>query len=70
MTITREALEKRKQSLMADMNAIGGALQDCDYWLKQLDYEEKGIPIEDLMPGAVVEEVVAREDMTDEEPSE
>lgn len=63
MTITREDIEGRKKSIMADMNAMAGALQDCDYWLKQLDYEEKGIPIEDLMPGAVVEEVVAREDM-------
>jgi hypothetical protein len=42
---------------MADLNAIGGALQDCDYWLGKLD---DGIPIEDLIPGAVVEEVVEK----------
>ena len=57
MSITRKDIEERKASLMADLNAIGGALQDCDYWLGKLD-EDNGIAIEDVIPGAVVEEVV------------
>lgn len=53
--ITRQMIEKRKAELMADLNAISGALQDCDYWLAKLD---EGYDIDDLIPGAVVEEVV------------
>ncbi len=34
--ITKEAILIRKQALQADLNAIAGALQDCDYWLAQL----------------------------------
>jgi hypothetical protein len=26
---------------MADVNAFNGAIQDCQYWLAQLDAEEK-----------------------------
>jgi len=51
MDITREALEARKQDLLnggqmiaqrieqlkADLQATTGAIQDCDYWLEQLD---------------------------------
>jgi hypothetical protein len=63
MAINREAIEERKSGLMAELHAIGGALQDCDYWLAKLDEGENGIPLEDLIPGAVVEEVVTTEDM-------
>ena len=37
MTITREELLKRKEALLSDYNAIGGALQDVDFWLAYLD---------------------------------
>jgi len=35
----REALLKRKEELQADMNAIGGALQQIDWTLKELERE-------------------------------
>jgi len=48
MMIDREAIEKRlaelRQSLdriQANGNAIGGAIQDCEFWLSQLEQEEK-----------------------------
>lgn len=47
MEITKEAIEKRKEQLQADyqqaigtVQAIGGAIQDCDYWLKLLETQE------------------------------
>jgi hypothetical protein len=56
--LTREIVEERKAQLQADLNAIAGAMQDCDYWLHEIDEAENGIPIEELIPGAVVEEIV------------
>jgi hypothetical protein len=50
-------IHKRRGELQADLNAIAGALQDCDYWEHKLDEIEKGIPLGDLIPGAVIEEV-------------
>jgi hypothetical protein len=42
--ITREAVEKRLASLeevrrqtLANLNALNGAVEDCKYWLEQLD---------------------------------
>lgn len=58
MTITKEVIEARKAQLQADFNALYGAIQDCDHWLKKLEEEETGIPLEDLIPGAVVEDIV------------
>ena len=58
MSITREQVERRKAELQADLNAIAGALQDCDYWMHKIDEAENGIALEDLIPGACVEEVV------------
>ncbi len=41
MEITKEALLARKQALINDYNAIGGAIQDVDYWLAYLEKEEQ-----------------------------
>jgi hypothetical protein len=42
--ITKEQIEERKARLQADMQKVlqasyelNGALQDCDYWLEQLE---------------------------------
>ena len=42
--MTKDLVQKRKQELeqqrvqtIATLNAIEGAVQDCDYWLKQLE---------------------------------
>jgi hypothetical protein len=47
MQITREKLEARRkmlseqfEKLSADRNATLGALQDCNYWIAQLDAPE------------------------------
>jgi hypothetical protein len=44
MEITKEAiqaradsLQKQAEKLRGDLNAVIGALQDCGYWLAQLD---------------------------------
>lgn len=39
MEITKEELLKRKQALINDYNAIGGAIQDVDFWLNFLERE-------------------------------
>lgn len=46
--ITRAAILQRKETLqhdqeqmIANLNAIVGALQDCDYWLAELDKAER-----------------------------
>ena len=52
--ITREAIDQRKETLVKDINAVyarkleaeklletlNGALQDCDYWLTQLEEKD------------------------------
>jgi hypothetical protein len=45
--MTREQIEarlvelrKESEQLVANINAISGAIQDCEYWLAQLDAEE------------------------------
>ena len=42
--ISKEVIEariadliKREQALRADLNAVTGALQDCGYWMAQLE---------------------------------
>ncbi len=30
-------LETQADKLKADLNAVGGAIQDCEFWLSQLD---------------------------------
>lgn len=47
MTITRETIEKRMESLesertqlIAKIQAITGALQDCAFWLAQMQETE------------------------------
>lgn len=46
MDITKEAVEKRRaelqanyQQAIANAQAIGGAIQDCEYWLALLEKE-------------------------------
>jgi hypothetical protein len=45
--MTKEQIEQRKaellatrEQLQANLNAVAGAIQDCDYWLAQLAAEE------------------------------
>ena len=47
MAITKEQIEARKAQLQAsiekkqaDLNAMAGALQDCNFWLAQLEQPE------------------------------
>jgi len=46
--MTREQIEARLaqlrndlQQIYANANAVSGAIQDCEYWLAQLDTEDK-----------------------------
>jgi hypothetical protein len=32
----RRELEARRDQALADLNALAGALQDCEYWLTQV----------------------------------
>ena len=48
--ITCEDIEKRKAELesnraqlLANLNAVDGALQDCDYWLNKLKLEQTSV---------------------------
>jgi hypothetical protein len=48
----------------ADLNALTGAIQQCDWQLALIGEGEvmddpDGIPLEELIPGAVIEEVTA-----------
>ena len=45
--ITKEALEERleqlqreREQLVANIHAYGGAIQECEYWLRQLDLDK------------------------------
>ena len=58
--MTKESIEGRisqlqgqKQSLIADLNAVDGAIQDCQYWLKQLEAGNDAIEQENGTPGGV-----------------
>lgn len=46
--ISKEQLEQRKAQLMADYHALSGAIQDCDYWLEQI--ESEGVAAEAVAP--------------------
>ena len=39
----KEQLEKDRDTLIANYNAVLGALQDCDYWLQQIDRDPGGV---------------------------
>lgn len=41
MKITREMLEERRAQLLADLNAVSGAIQQVDWTLEKLDEEEE-----------------------------
>ena len=32
-----EELQKLREARLADANAIGGAIQDCEFWARRLD---------------------------------
>lgn len=36
-------LNNKIEKVKADMNAIDGALQDCDYWLEKLQPKENAV---------------------------
>jgi hypothetical protein len=47
MDITREQVEtrlellkRRQESTLADLNALGGAIQDCEFWIARLDQKD------------------------------
>lgn len=62
MEITRSMLLQRQSELLADLNAIHGALQNTEWLLRQLDADEPEAPdVRDLIPGVL--EVVSREDL-------
>lgn len=51
MEITKDALMERRRSLEADLIAINGAIQDCDYWLEQI--ESEGVAAEAVAPDLI-----------------
>ncbi len=49
--ITRETIEARlaelraqREQMIANLNAIGGAIQDCEFWLSELEKAEETDP--------------------------
>ncbi len=39
--VARKAeLEQQRQNVIGNLNAIAGALQDCDYWIQKFDEPE------------------------------
>lgn len=49
--ITKSQLEQRKAGLLAHYHAISGAIQDCDYWLEQI--ESEGVASEEVAPDLI-----------------
>lgn len=41
MELTKEALQARRDSLVADYNAIGGAIQQVDWTLELMDRDDE-----------------------------
>ena len=37
----KEDLQRQREQLVANINAVVGALQDCDYWLSVIEEEER-----------------------------
>jgi hypothetical protein len=37
-------LEKLREARLADMNALGGAIQDCQFWIARLEAQEAEAP--------------------------
>ena len=37
----KEQLEEERNKLMVQLTAVGGAIQDCNYWLSECDKEEQ-----------------------------
>lgn len=35
-------LQARQEQLVANLNAVHGAIQECQYWLSQLEQKETG----------------------------
>ena len=35
-----EELKAQAEQLKANLNAVGGAIQDCEYWLEQINEPE------------------------------
>lgn len=60
--ITAEQILERRNALMADYNAIAGAIQDCDYWLEQLDEGESSDSPESPTAPEMVQDMGIEED--------
>lgn len=43
-------LENQKRQLHANLHAVDGAMQDCEYWLNEIEKERK--PNGDLSPAS------------------
>lgn len=39
----KSQLEKDRETLLSNYNAVLGALQDCDFWLQQIDSDPGGV---------------------------
>ena len=57
MEITKEKIQERLQTLKTNVeqlqghiNALGGAVQDCEYWLSVLDQLEPEQEVNDNSP--------------------
>jgi hypothetical protein len=40
VTARKNELDQQRLNLIANLNAVVGAQQDCEYWLQKLDEEE------------------------------
>jgi hypothetical protein len=59
VTARKNELEQQRLQFLANLNAVAGAMQDCDYWLAQLEEEERqkaqGVAVEVLPPAITIE---------------
>jgi hypothetical protein len=40
LTKRLDELKKAEAQITANLQAIGGAIQDCEYWLKEIEYRD------------------------------
>ncbi len=50
-------LDKEKSTLIGNINAMRGALQQCDYFISVLEEEEKAYVLIFLMPNSTISSV-------------
>jgi hypothetical protein len=55
----KNELDQQRLQYIANLNAVVGAIQDCDYWIAKLDEEERqaaqGKAVEVLPPAIPIE---------------